>query len=874
MRLLSCHIENFGKLCDCTLDFREDLNVIYKENGWGKSTLAAFIRAMFYGFEGERKRKLEENERKRYKPWQGGTFGGQLVFEIQGKQYQITRIFHDKEANDEFELRDLNTNLPSEAYSEKIGEEIFKINRESFSRTIFIGQSACETTATDDINAKIGNLADNSNDLNNYDSAYARLTERLNAMNPNRVTGTISKRKNEIASYERMVNDGKNIGDSIEANQKLLQAEEEKHLALKEQRKQTGEEQALAAKQQVQTARKSEWNRLKQACAEKTERAKSSRAVFPGEIPEQELLRQEISRSSEMDKLSERMRLYQTTNDEDKRLAELGIMFADGIPSDADIEAKMSENASLRSDRQIQSAAQMNAAEKERLAELEPRFSNGTDELNTVMANWNERNSKKATLPLNEATLNTLKLNLEAQKQTAKKFPFLLVCGIIAVIVGAVLAYVLSPIPGIAVALVGVLLALTGVLANRKKTEDVPTETAEQIAKLQLTIDEERAFVARIDAETEAYLRAHGKTFEENLVTAMLQEITTEAVEYKTLKNRQQKENDSTKASECEQLRQEIAAFLGQYHIAAAEDAFAEELYGLKNKAASYRALCEKKESYEQAKGEYAKAQEALSAFLQTYGYEPEEDMSFYTLLNNILDNVKNYAGAKEAAEQAENDLRRFEAQNDMSVVEENRADASELSLEQLNQRMAQLNEEIEASHSVITQYNKELENLRVQFDEWEEKSNKLAELKEKQAAEQAQYDYISMARQKLSEAKEAMTARYAAPILQSFRSYYGLITGQNTDSLHVDANMAVTVDELGKQREVIALSAGYQDIIGICLRVALIDAMYQEERPVIIMDDPFANLDDAKVEDARKFLEQLAGKYQLIYFTCSSMRV
>jgi uncharacterized protein YhaN len=39
-------------------------------------------------------------------------------------------------------------------------------------------------------------------------------------------------------------------------------------------------------------------------------------------------------------------------------------------------------------------------------------------------------------------------------------------------------------------------------------------------------------------------------------------------------------------------------------------------------------------------------------------------------------------------------------------------------------------------------------------------------------------------------------------------------------------------------------------------------------------MDDPFANLDDAKVEDARKFLEQLAGKYQLIYFTCSSMRV
>ena len=73
---------------------------------WGKSTFAAFIRTMFYGLEGDRKRNIEENERKRYKPWQGGVFGGQLVFEMQGKKYLISRVFKDKEANDEFELRD------------------------------------------------------------------------------------------------------------------------------------------------------------------------------------------------------------------------------------------------------------------------------------------------------------------------------------------------------------------------------------------------------------------------------------------------------------------------------------------------------------------------------------------------------------------------------------------------------------------------------------------------------------------------------------------------------------------------------------------------------------------------------------------------
>ena len=122
MKILSCHIENFGKLHDCTLDFTDGLNTFCEENGWGKSTFAAFVRAMFYGLEGERKKSIEENERKRYKPWQGGVFGGQLVFETEGKTYQISRIFGEKDTADEFELRDVKTNLISKDYSKKIGE--------------------------------------------------------------------------------------------------------------------------------------------------------------------------------------------------------------------------------------------------------------------------------------------------------------------------------------------------------------------------------------------------------------------------------------------------------------------------------------------------------------------------------------------------------------------------------------------------------------------------------------------------------------------------------------------------------------------------------------------------------------------------------
>lgn len=49
MRILRLHIENFGKLHDFDMDFQEGFHRVCTENGWGKSTLAAFIRAMFYG---------------------------------------------------------------------------------------------------------------------------------------------------------------------------------------------------------------------------------------------------------------------------------------------------------------------------------------------------------------------------------------------------------------------------------------------------------------------------------------------------------------------------------------------------------------------------------------------------------------------------------------------------------------------------------------------------------------------------------------------------------------------------------------------------------------------------------------------------------
>ena len=54
MKLIACHIDNFGKLSQLDLEFGQGLNVIHEANAWGKSTLAAFLRVMFYGFDSKR----------------------------------------------------------------------------------------------------------------------------------------------------------------------------------------------------------------------------------------------------------------------------------------------------------------------------------------------------------------------------------------------------------------------------------------------------------------------------------------------------------------------------------------------------------------------------------------------------------------------------------------------------------------------------------------------------------------------------------------------------------------------------------------------------------------------------------------------------
>ena len=100
----------------------------------------------------------------------------------------------------------------------------------------------------------------------------------------------------------------------------------------------------------------------------------------------------------------------------------------------------------------------------------------------------------------------------------------------------------------------------------------------------------------------------------------------------------------------------------------------------------------------------------------------------------------------------------------------------------------------------------------------------------------------------------------------RGFESYASSFLEGELGHAMIDKDLKLYVDEQGAAREVGCFSAGMADSIMICMRLALIDALFTKEKPFLILDDPFVNLDDEHTGRALKLLEEITRQYQVIY--------
>ena len=174
MKLISCYIENFGAITKKDIRFEENLTSICEENGFGKTTLASFLEAMFYGMSSDRANNKEFGMRRHFNPFAGGKFGGNVVFSYGKDRYKIERYFDEKSDTKDSLTLYKNGELYND-FGDKIGEKIFGIDKPSFERTIFIDAHEIEISSTGSINAKLNNFVEGSTDDTNTEKALDRL---------------------------------------------------------------------------------------------------------------------------------------------------------------------------------------------------------------------------------------------------------------------------------------------------------------------------------------------------------------------------------------------------------------------------------------------------------------------------------------------------------------------------------------------------------------------------------------------------------------------------------------------------------------------------------------------------------------------------
>lgn len=145
MIIESIHIESFGCLSDFSFQPGEGLTIVEGNNESGKSTLAAFIRYMLYGFGAARGNELAE--KKKRIDWKSGRAAGSMVVRVGDGRYRIERsttAVSGARARESYldkppTVIDLATNTPL-PQGECPGERFLGVPEAVYLQTAFIGQ--------------------------------------------------------------------------------------------------------------------------------------------------------------------------------------------------------------------------------------------------------------------------------------------------------------------------------------------------------------------------------------------------------------------------------------------------------------------------------------------------------------------------------------------------------------------------------------------------------------------------------------------------------------------------------------------------------------------------------------------------------------
>ena len=200
------NIKSFGMITDMSLDFSEDINVIVGRNEAGKSTVAAFIRYMLYGFPVEESGDGPDERSKRIN-WDSGIAEGSMTVRVGEKRYLLSRITERVENGQRVSYKedsaiiDLETGSP--AFGKvAAGEVFFGVDRELFDNTAFVGQIGDSSINEGSVKQSIENILFSGSERINNQRAASKVSVRMEAlMHKSGMGGTIYELERRSVQY-------------------------------------------------------------------------------------------------------------------------------------------------------------------------------------------------------------------------------------------------------------------------------------------------------------------------------------------------------------------------------------------------------------------------------------------------------------------------------------------------------------------------------------------------------------------------------------------------------------------------------------------------------------------------------------------------
>ena len=232
MIIKQIHIDSFGNLVDKTLELKDAVNIIEGANESGKSTIAAFIKFIFYGLSGKSRDKMI-CDRDRFINWDSGSAGGYMVIKTEEAEYRIERTIiltaqksdgseSKKSYREGCQIIDLSNNSPISGYTTP-GDYFLGVDEELFEKSAFVSQLSGAKIDGNKLLDSIENILFSASENINITKALKKLdASRVALLHKNGGGGQIFELETTCAQLEIKLENAKKISTDILNNENSL----------------------------------------------------------------------------------------------------------------------------------------------------------------------------------------------------------------------------------------------------------------------------------------------------------------------------------------------------------------------------------------------------------------------------------------------------------------------------------------------------------------------------------------------------------------------------------------------------------------------------------------------------------------------------